>query len=68
MKFDPVQTVAIVVIGMIACVAMLSENWNRIEAEKNAFAKDCNYRGGRAEFTIHGRQCIGATLKKDDAR
>jgi hypothetical protein len=33
---------------------------DKIERENNAFAKDCNDRGGVAYFGIDSRQCIGA--------
>jgi hypothetical protein len=39
-------------------------NADRLEREDNAFAKDCNDRGGVAKFEYSVRQCIGAKPKE----
>ena len=43
---------------------MLITRWDRIERENNAFAKDCNDRGGVATFEPSARQCTGARSKE----
>jgi hypothetical protein len=50
---------AAAVILALGTGAMMA-NWDRLERDNNAFAKDCNERGGEARFDINARQCIGA--------
>ena len=50
---------AALVVGYLGACA-LSSNWERIDKDNNAFAKDCNDRGGVAFFETDARQCIGA--------
>lgn len=45
---------------MFVGAAMMTSNMRQIEQEDNAFAKDCNDRGGVAKFGYSVRQCIGA--------
>lgn len=45
---------------LAAGTLIMSHNWSAIERENNAFAKDCNDRGGVARFEFDARQCIGA--------
>lgn len=53
--------VLIVVASLLpACFVYMATNWSRIDAENNAFAKQCNDRGGVAHFGVMARQCIGA--------
>lgn len=50
---------ALIAIAM-SLASYMDANWKKVEAENNAFAKDCNGRGGKAEFDNNVRQCIGA--------
>lgn len=45
-----------------ALMNMMQTNWKKVDDENNAFAKDCNNRGGVATFDSAARQCIGATI------
>ena len=57
------EIVLLIVVGlMIVGVSYMTSNWNRIEKENNAFAKECNDRGGEAKFDFNARQCIGAKI------
>lgn len=51
-------TGAVIFVYLATCA--LVSNWDRIEKENNAFAKDCNDRGGMVIFGMHARQCLGA--------
>jgi hypothetical protein len=55
-----VAVFAIVAIALISVTTVMNLNWSKANAENNAFAKDCNDRGGIARFDIDARQCIGA--------
>lgn len=50
------------IIIMSALSSMMQNNWKEIEAENNAFAEDCNNRGGEAKFEVNARQCLGAKI------
>lgn len=54
---------AALVMGYLG-VCALSSNWERMDKDNNAFAKDCNDRGGVAFFDMDARQCIGARSNK----
>jgi len=41
-------------------VIFMDRNWDRIENENNAFAKDCNDRSGMVIFGAYARQCLCA--------
>lgn len=45
--------------------AIQALHWEAIDKENNAFAKDCNNRGGMVVFGMHARQCIGAGPTKE---
>lgn len=51
---------AMFALGLIFGIAVLLMNWDAIDKENNAFAKDFNDRGGMVIFGMHARQCIGA--------
>jgi hypothetical protein len=42
--------------------ALMITNENKLQEENNAFAKDCNDRGGVAYFFVDSRQCLNAKL------
>ena len=44
----------------VAGVVTMTHNMDVIQHDNNAFAKDCNDRGGVAYFWAEARQCIGA--------
>lgn len=74
MSENKIGALLIAVCVAIAGYLIMSINSDRLEQENNAFAKECNDRGGRAEFSYAARQCIGAakaasnnTTKKDEA-
>lgn len=50
----------------VAGTGLMTENMNKLRKEDNAFAKDCNDRGGYAEFRSSARQCIGARPKETE--
>jgi hypothetical protein len=53
---------AVISVGALALLGatVMTINDNKIQQEDNAFAKDCNDRGGVAKFEYRVRQCIGA--------
>jgi hypothetical protein len=53
-------------IAIICGTAVTLQHWEAIDKENNAFAKDCNDRGGKVVFGMHARQCIGAGPTKND--
>ena len=46
----------------VAGVVVMTDNMDKLQREDNAFAKDCNDRGGVAKFEYSVRQCIGAQV------
>ena len=46
----------------VAGVIVMTDNMDKLRYEDNAFAKDCNDRGGVAKFEYSVRQCIGAQM------
>ena len=56
----PKEVWLLIIVGLMIVGGMyMSSNWERIEKENNAFAKDCNdNRGGEAVFKDGVRQCI----------
>ena len=59
------QLPAVFTIGLICGGALMLLNWDAIDKENNAFARDCNDRGGMVVFGMHARQCIGASPTKE---
>lgn len=62
MKANTVGIFLAFVIISMAFTSMVHKNWEKIDTENNAFAKDCNNRGGEAKFDFNARQCIGAKI------
>lgn len=60
-----VRIAAVFAIAIICCAAITLQTWSAISKENNAFAKDCNDRGGMVVFGRHARQCIGARPTKE---
>lgn len=59
----PKEVWLLIIVGLMIVGGMyMSSNWDRIEKENNAFAEDCNNRGGEAKFEVNARQCIGAKI------
>lgn len=56
----PKEVWFLIIVGlMIVLGSYMLSNWKKIEAENNAFAKDCNdNRGGQAVFEDGVRQCV----------
>lgn len=62
---NAVRIAGIFSVAIICCAAITLQCWVAIEKENNAFAKDCNDRGGVVIFGMHARQCIGAATSKE---
>jgi hypothetical protein len=59
------QLAAIFAIGLICGTTIMLLNWDAVDKENNAFAKDCNDRGGMLIFGMYARQCIGTNSTKE---
>lgn len=58
MKFNNIVVIAIVALCFIGLLGIVMDHWSKVDADNNAFAKECNDRGGYAEFDASARQCL----------
>lgn len=55
--------VSAIMLGLIAIgMFIMDASWKRVQAQNDAFAKDCNDRGGEVKLDINMRQCLGAKI------
>ena len=55
-------------VALIVGTVSVQGIWSSIDRDNNAFAKDCNDRGGVAHFGFDARQCIGAKEKQGESK